>query len=471
MKVIKDVCLVAIDCYNYGLTVQSIRNCIKKCKFDRVLFLTDIDLEIDGIEVVKISPIKSKEAYSTFVVKELYKYFDNTHCLIVQHDGTILDENQWDEKFKEYDVIGAKWLYPEGEHNCGNGGFSLKSHKLLKTIANDNFIEITHPEDEIIGRLYRRYLENKYSIKFATNEVCDKFSFELNEPVRSTFGCHANFWQPFKPHIVLKRTGACGDLIMLMPVVDYFNNKGYQVVLDTQKQFMDIFFQHPYKIKHISEVNKNIVPEKVVNFDMCYELKPQQPVLKSYYEFAGIKDGKYVNSKLHIEAGKDEMLFSKYILIHIDDTGMEHRNQHGIDWSFVVKYYERLGYLVFQIGKRRHEIVAPYLNTYTLQMLMFTIRGADLLIGVDSGNAQIAVALGTPAVIMAGSVNLKLRYSDFSKIQVVHTDCPTSKDRWCYHEANESTVGKKCEHNETMPPCTVYNHFSILEAANKLLPQ
>jgi len=469
MLKLPNVTLICADCYYYGKSIASIKNCLNKVEFGRVIFFTDINIKYDGVEVIQIPKIKSKQDYSRFIIKELWKYINTDYVLVVQHDGTILDESQWDESFKNYDVIGAKWLYPNDEYNCGNGGFSLKSHRLLNIVAEDDFIEITHPEDEVLGRLYRRYLENKYDIKFAPNDVCDKFSFELNEPISATFGHHQYFYEPFKKHIVIVRHSALGDVIMCEPLIDYYFNKGYQVVLDTLPQFMSVFFQYRHPLKHISQMNPKIIPEKIINLDGAYESKPKQPVLQSYYEFAGITDTSLVNSKLNLIAGKDEMLFQKYILLHIDDTGMEYRNQHGIDWNFVVQYYQRLNYQVFQIGKRMKEIVAPYLNTVTLEMLLFVIKGADCVVAIDSSPAQIAVSLNVPTVIMFGSVNPKLRYNDFSKIQIVHTDCPTSSERFCYHETENSEVGNKCEFNEYMPPCTVYTHFNILNAVNKLL--
>jgi len=470
-KEIKDVTIICVDTVNYGLAINALKKCLQQVTPARCLLLTDIDLVVDGIEVIKIDAIKSKNEYSRFIMKDLYKYFYTDFVLVVQHDGYILNGDSWIGSFLDYDYIGAKWTYGKGERNVGNGGFSLRSKKLQIALGTDDFIKCTEQEDDAICRLYGEYLEKEHAIKFATEEVTDNFSFELNEPIQKTLGFHGHFHEPFKPHIILQRTDALGDLIMLMPVVDYFHNKGYQVVLNTLPRFMAIFFQHHYHIKHISEMNPKIIPERIINFDGTYEAKPMQPVLQSYFEFAGIMDGKMQNSKLSIAATKDEMLFSKYILIHVDEVGLEYRNEHGVDWSFIVNYYQRLGYQVFQIGRRANKIVAPFLNTPTLQMLMFIIKGCDVLIGIDSSPNHIAVALGVPAVIMAGSVDLTKRYSDFSKIQVVQNECPSGNNRRCYHEIENSTTGKVCEYNEFMPPCCTFTHFQILNAVNKLLPQ
>ena len=468
MKVkITDVCLISVDCVNYAKSIQSLRNCMSKCDFDKVVFLTDIDIEEEGIEVIKIPRINSKEAYSVFIIRELYKYFNETHCLIVQHDGTILNADCWDESFKYFDIIGARWLYPDNEPNCGNGGFSIRSHKLMKAVAEDDFIEILHPCDEILGRLYRRYLEKKYLIKFAPNDVCDRFSYELHTPVQRTFGHHAFFHPPFKEHIVLKRTASCGDVIMLEPVISYYSEMGFQVVLDTIQDYMQLFSRYRHRVIHTSQMDSRIKPIKTLSFDMAYEINPAQSVQKSYANITGEKIS-LRNSVLNFHAEPNGTLFNKLILIHIDETGMPYRNCNGVNWAMIVSYYTRLGYQVFQTGKRMGEQVAPIINIANIEVLMYMISSASLVIGIDSSPTQIAVALSTPAVIFFGSVNPELRYVSFENIEVIHTSCPTKRERYCYHEITD-TVGKVCEHNSEQPPCAVYSEWSVIKAANKLL--
>lgn len=469
MKVkITDVCLVAIDCYKYAQAIASLRNCMDKCEFDRVVFLTDIDIEEEGIEIVKIPRISSKEGYSAFVLKQLWKHFDQKHCLIVQWDGSIINGEVWDDGFKEFDLVGAKWLYPDSEYNCGNGGFTLRSRKLMKITGSDDNIDILHPCDEVLGRLYRKYLEKNYDIKFAPIDVCDKFSFELNAPTQKTFGSHGFFHQPFKPHIVLKRQASCGDIVMLCPVIEYYCEKGYQVVLDTMPQFMQLFHRYKYPIKHISEMDSRIVPEKMISFDMGYELTPTIPAIKAYINLTG-EDIKPQNAKLYFEVDPSAHFFQRVILIHTDNTSMNYRNENGVNWQMVVAYYQKLGYLVFQIGKRMDKKIAPHMNTTSYETLMFALKGCDLFIGIDSGPLQIAVALDVPAIGMFGSVNPSLRYYPSEKLITLHTDCPSGKDRYCYHESRGKEVGNECEHNKEIPPCTFMNEWAIIQAANKLL--
>lgn len=463
MVELKDVTIICLDTLNHFGAISSLVKCLEQVKPARCVFLTDIYFECSGIEVVKIESIVSKEHYSNFIIRNLQHYFETTHCLIVQHDSWILDGNQWTDEFLNYDYIGALWNYKDGR-DCGNGGFSLRSHKIMKWVAKSN-LQITHPEDEVICRLYRRWLEIKGDFVFATDEIAERFSYEMHDPFQPTFGFHNNFMERYKEHIVLKRTGAMGDVIMMEPVVDYFSKKGYQVVLDTQPQYMGLFRRYPHKIKFISELNAKI-KENTIDLDMSYETTPKQLALQSYYDTCGILDGEIRNSRLYFNLPIEQTLFQNYVVIHCDDTGIPHRNVKGVNWEVVVDFLKAEGYEVVQIGKNTHESIngAIQFNTPTEQMLLLLIKGAELFIGADSGCAQIAVALGIPSVIFFGSVNPEYRYADFSNIGVVQNECDKAG---CYHETI-SVKGIDCHYNLYKPPCCQFTYKQVIDKINQL---
>ena len=136
----------------------------------------------------------------------------------------MLNGKSWQDEFLQYDYIGAPWLYSDGK-DVGNGGFSLRSKLLQIFLANDEFIEITHPEDDCICRLYRSYLEKIYGIKFPNDDTADQFAYELRTPIYDTFGFHGRFHKPYQPTVVIKRTAAMGDVILVEPVLHIFIKK------------------------------------------------------------------------------------------------------------------------------------------------------------------------------------------------------------------------------------------------------
>lgn len=465
MQHLSKVTLIAIDCYNYGGAVASLKKSMEQCKFASVKFLTDIEIEIDDVEVIQIPTISSKEEYSHFCIKELDKYFDTEFVLLTQHDAWVLDGDAWDDDFYNYDYIGAPWLYVDGR-NIGNGGFSLRSKKLQNILSKDFEIRMTSPEDEIIGRLYRNYLEYTYQIKFPTEDVADKFAFELREPTQKTFGFHGYFHKPYQPTIIIKRSGALGDILIAEPLFRYYFNKGYNVVLDIPIQMFDLFSNHYFPIKHISQFDfGRIKPEKTINLDLAYEVKPKQNYLKSYFEFCGIKDYKLSRPILFPYVDEKTKLFKKYAILHIDFRETAHRNVYDVDWKAVKKHLEAYGYNVIQIGKGQHDSVGIEMNTPSIGFLKFVISGCDIFLGIDSAPLGIAMAYGKPCVGFFGSVNPKYIHPDTELLEVIQQPCIYQH---CWHTKVGGTEGVKCVIDELKPPCCVPETEQIIDAINKL---
>lgn len=463
MKRINNCTLVICDCYNYGKAVDSLQKSMAQCEFDKVLFFTDIPLEVDGVEVIQIAGIKSAQEYSVFILTELWRYIETDFVLITQHDGYILNGELFDEKLYDYDYAGAVWPESDGL-TVGNGGFSWRSKRLLQSVANDNFIRKsgTVQEDVTICRIYRGYLEETYGLKWATDEICNKFSFELIEPTQVTFGFHGFFHEPLVETVILKRSAAIGDIILLEPVMRWYSLHGYNVVLDIPIQFFDLFSEHYFPVKHISQFNRRI-PAKEINLDKSYEVRPGQPYLKSYFEFCGIKDFELSKPFLYPQVSKETKLFNKYAIIHIDKRDQPSRNIFGIEWSKVTEHLESLGFMVLQVGRYKHETVANEINTSGIRFLKFVIGGCDLFIGCDSAPAHIAVAYNKPAIIFCGSVNPKYVYPDLTNVKIMQNDCDRSG---CWH-LKGSSVGQPCFYDVEKPPCSVHSAESVIEAINK----
>lgn len=464
MQHLSKVTLVAIDCYNYGEAIASLQKSMQQCKFAAVKFLTDIEIEVDDVEVIQIPTISSKEEYSDFVIKKLDKYFDTDFVLVTQHDGWVIDGDIWDDNFYSYDYIGAPWIYTDGK-NVGNGGFSLRSKKLQNILSKDWEIKITSPEDEIIARLYRNYLEYTYQIKFAPEELAHKFSYELNQPKQKTFGFHGNFHYPYKPYVLIKRTGAIGDVLLAEPIMKHFASNGYNVVLDTLPEIYELFSNHSYYIEHKSNFDRRgIVPEKVINLDMSYESKPKQNRLKTYFEFAGIKNYKLSRPSLFPLVDNKTKLFKKYVILHIDKKSMPYRNVFGVNWEEVKDYLESFGYSVIQVGKEEHESIGLEMNTPSIAFLKFLIAGCDMFIGIDSGPLNIAMAYNKRCIGFFGSVNPEYVFPDLNGLEVIQQPCVKQH---CYHNS-VTTVGTECEFNKEVPPCCISDTEQVINKINKI---
>ena len=159
------------------------------------------------IEYVSIPLINNVDDYNKIVFQDLYKYFDTSHCLIVQADSFVVNSKLWKNEFLEYDYIGGPWpnkikvnsnLVLNLEKNpVGNGGFSLRSKKLAEVTAKIKFDSLNFPlkaEDVVICHyLYEKMITN--DIKFAPAKLAAQFSMEnidnlYGQNKNSVFGFH-----------------------------------------------------------------------------------------------------------------------------------------------------------------------------------------------------------------------------------------------------------------------------------------
>lgn len=454
MKHLPNVTVVAMTDRDYGQTIEAIYKTLKQITPSEVILFTDTIQFDDKFKNIVIPRFGSWENYNHFVVKELHKYIKTDYILLIQHDGYVINGDAWTDEFLDYDYIGAPWMYKDGR-NVGNGGFSLRSTRLHKILGEDPMIEITCPEDEIISRLYRNYLQSK-GIRFAPEELAHRFSFEMHPPKCKTFGFHNYFHPPFRTPIILKRSGAMGDIIMMEPLMEHFYSLGYRIILDTNPPYYNLFAKHYFPVELLSMIDPSdtaVANSRVINLDMAYEVKPKQNAIKSYFQVSGFNEVEIRNPRLNFKPTPDVKLFDKYIVIHTDDTAMAHRNVHDFEWDQLAAELEKLGYGVYRVG-RGNGTGGRKINTVSENMLAYVISGANAFIGIDSGCAQIAVACGVESFIFFGSVNPHYRYIDSKKIHAIQNACPIGKNG-CYHDV-VSEIGQDCEVNVSKPPCITH---------------
>ncbi len=146
------------------------------------------------------------------MIKELAPHVDTDFALLVQWDGFVVNADAWSDDFLDYDYIGAKWIFHTDGHNVGNGGFSLRSRRLLEALRDPHVVPGA-VEDDAICRTYRTYLEATHGIRFAPEAVADRFSFEASYWTSPPFGFHGlfNFW------MFLDRAGLAAFLSMATP--------------------------------------------------------------------------------------------------------------------------------------------------------------------------------------------------------------------------------------------------------------
>lgn len=197
---IPDVTLVGVDNFTPARTIAALWFSMKAVTFPRVVLVCQPNprlpgSDMHGVDVLPIIEGTERVDRERFLVMELGKAFETSHCLHVEWDARVANPSAWDPSWLKYDYIGAPWPWPFKqidmagnqmpfpdctEHNCvGNLGFALISKRFCHAVA-----EIGKPtpaearlSDVYMCRTLRPQLE-RMGIRFAPERVALRFSCE-----------------------------------------------------------------------------------------------------------------------------------------------------------------------------------------------------------------------------------------------------------------------------------------------------
>lgn len=211
---LNDITLIAVTSVEIERAANALLVSSESCTFGAIKLLSPTRPNIlhRTIEHVSIPPIDFT-GYSKFMIEELYKFVDTDFCLVIQADGFVTNPSLWTNEFLDYDYIGAPWPDAVQVHNgsinqinfdrnrVGNGGFSLRSKKLLKVCSQVKFDALKFPiksEDLIICHFLFEDM-SKAGIKFAPVQLASRFSLESPKDrhvnsLASSFGFHGKHW-------------------------------------------------------------------------------------------------------------------------------------------------------------------------------------------------------------------------------------------------------------------------------------
>lgn len=215
--------LVLISNIRHTLSEFALNKSISTHKFDDILLVSDRQLNLSSkYRFVQINDSNfNKISYDIFCFKQLINFITTDHVLIVQPDSMAVKEEFWKDDFLNYDYVGSPYnlsnpviknalindfcldnLKNKTGWIVGNGGFTIRSKKLLEVLSKDEFVphqynpktkQYIYGEDFHQTLIYREKLENQFNIKFAPMELALEFSTENLVDDGSSFGFHG--WQ------------------------------------------------------------------------------------------------------------------------------------------------------------------------------------------------------------------------------------------------------------------------------------
>ena len=92
-----EVTLICVSCINFEQTLYAFKKSMQGINFGDVKLVSDQDrpeFEQHGIKVEKCPKISSIDEYSHYMIFDLYKHVDTTHCIVIQGDGFIINPDK-----------------------------------------------------------------------------------------------------------------------------------------------------------------------------------------------------------------------------------------------------------------------------------------------------------------------------------------------------------------------------------------
>ncbi len=347
-----NVTLIGIDCLDLKRLQLAADISTKDILFGAVKLLSSI--KSDDSRVIQIPHIDSTKSYSNFMIKELNKYVDTEFALIFQYDGFVLNSSSWSDEFLKYDYIGSPW-YHIGDLRVGNGGFSLRSKKLIDWLSlNWKIIGANiHPEDIFISKFARPYIE-KNGMKFASEYIASLFAIEGNERSvvwKGEFGFHGikytdiSNWFINHEEYKDKLNYKIDDYVELMkkyPIYDgtvftfkftKFEIDNYVKISRGEKKYEARPTQHDYNdLSNIKVGNTIIFKRRGVPLKVLPIPAFEKKVVK-IEQFKSLKDLRVIYPKIHITLSSKNMPKWKIFLVRILGDFMYSKNKsYSVFW-------------------------------------------------------------------------------------------------------------------------------------------
>lgn len=186
----------------YELTRLSAEETLKKISPGAAVVLTDrpdLFRDVPNLVPVDVRPSATVKEAMDLLWYEAPRFVKTEHVLYAQWDSWVLDASRWTDEFLEYDYVGAPWWYPTD--NVGNGGFSLRSRRLMTYLAErraelPNSDMFNNGEDTLVCRVYRLGLEAA-GFKWPSDDLAWQFSVERSGSLSDhPFGFHGIFNWP-----------------------------------------------------------------------------------------------------------------------------------------------------------------------------------------------------------------------------------------------------------------------------------
>ena len=126
------VTLVMIDTQCHELARLAMADSLAGIAFGDAVIFADAPIAVAGSRFVQVPKWPNIGECSHFMWYELPDHITTDFAINIQWDSWIVDPSCWTDEFLAYDYVGAPWGWHGDAHEVGNGGFSLRSRRLIR---------------------------------------------------------------------------------------------------------------------------------------------------------------------------------------------------------------------------------------------------------------------------------------------------------------------------------------------------
>lgn len=190
----RGIAIAIADTDHHVLAHHALHHSLARFAAGQVIVFSDRPEAWPGFEVTPIPRLQRIEDYNLLITRGLAEVLRCDRVLVIQYDGFVMQPQEFSPSFLHHDYLGAPWPQFD-ECGVGNGGFSLRSRRLVDAVAALDYADPSEAEDLFICRRSRRQLE-AIGLRFAPKAVAAHFSVEYPAVPWPTFGFHGIFHLP-----------------------------------------------------------------------------------------------------------------------------------------------------------------------------------------------------------------------------------------------------------------------------------
>lgn len=221
-----DVTLVCTTSVRMVEHIAAIKKCCENINFGKVILVShELPENLpDYVEHKYYPEIKDIMDFNILMFRNVGQFVETSHALFCQDHAFVDRADLWEDDWLQFDYIGSPWQIRENSYiadngervRVGNGGFSLRSSKLMRLSLELN-IPLVHEqgywnEDGNVC-CYHRSKFLAHGIKYAPVEVAARFSYENPVPENQgvpSFGFHKFMNPANKKHDVFNSVTILG---------------------------------------------------------------------------------------------------------------------------------------------------------------------------------------------------------------------------------------------------------------------